>query len=123
GGVGGGGGGRLRGGAGARGEDGCHPKGAVRAAVRRMTDKRRLAIPADLHWGIRPAGDAATRLLLDFLRAAPPDLLVLAGDVGAGDEFDPCLALFDDLSCRKALVPGNHDIWVADGDPPPDSLP
>lgn len=81
-----------------------------------MTTALRLAITADLHWGIRPAGDAATRWLVDFLRAAPPDVLVLAGDVGAGEDFGHCLALFDELDCRKALVPGNHDIWVTSDD-------
>jgi predicted phosphohydrolase len=87
-----------------------------------MTTTLRLAITADLHWGIRTAGDEATRLLLAFLRTAPPDVLILAGDVGAGDDFAPCLALFDDLPCRKALVPGNHDIWVNPDDPRGDSL-
>ncbi len=82
----------------------------------------RLAITADLHWGIRPSGDEATRLLIEFLNSEPPDVLILAGDVGAGAEFDTCLALFDDLKCRKALVPGNHDIWVEDPDARGDSL-
>jgi predicted phosphohydrolase len=82
----------------------------------------RIAITADLHWGINEAGDAATRLLVDALQIEPPDLLILAGDIGAGDEFEPALALFDGLDCRKALVPGNHDIWVIDDDPRGDSL-
>jgi len=87
-----------------------------------MSATLRLAITADLHWGSHENGDAATRLLLDFLKQAPPDLLVLAGDVGAGDHFEECLAQFDALLCRKALVPGNHDIWVSDNDPRGDSL-
>jgi predicted phosphohydrolase len=82
----------------------------------------RVALTADLHWGIRPAGDEATRLLVDFLRREPPDLLILAGDVGAGKDFAPCLTLFADLPCRKALVPGNHDIWAEAEDPRGDSL-
>ncbi|HEY1379424.1 MAG TPA: metallophosphoesterase [Gemmataceae bacterium] len=82
----------------------------------------RIAVTADLHWGIHAAGDAATRLLVGELDANPPDVLILAGDVGAADEFDPALALFDGLDCRKALVPGNHDVWVADDDPRGDSL-
>ena len=87
-----------------------------------MPDTLRLAITADLHLGIRKSGDEATRLLMDFLRADPPDLLVLAGDQGAGDEFAACLKLFQDLPCQKALVPGNHDIWVEENDPRGDSL-
>jgi predicted phosphohydrolase len=77
-----------------------------------MSTRLRLALTADLHWGPHPRGDAATRLLVDFLRAHPPDLLVLAGDVGAADHFGECLALFGDVPGQKALVPGNHDIWV-----------
>jgi predicted phosphohydrolase len=78
-----------------------------------------VAITADLHWGHRKGADA-TRLLAAFLRERPPDVLVLAGDVGTGSLFEDCLRLFAELPCRKALVPGNHDLWVdEDG---PDSL-
>jgi 3',5'-cyclic AMP phosphodiesterase CpdA len=72
----------------------------------------RLAFTADLHWGSRAAGDAATRELVAALWEQPPDVLVLGGDVGASRHFGACLALFDGLPCRKALVPGNHDVWV-----------
>ncbi len=87
-----------------------------------MITSLRLAMTADLHWGIRAPGDQATRQLVASLEADPPDLLVLAGDVGADKDFGPCLALFDHLPCRKALVPGNHDIWVSSNDPRGDSL-
>jgi predicted phosphohydrolase len=87
-----------------------------------MTPRIRLAITADLHWGHNPGGDAATLQLRDALRERPPDVLVLAGDVGAGHHFDECLALFAELPGRKALVPGNHDIWVAEDDARGDSL-
>jgi predicted phosphohydrolase len=81
----------------------------------------RLAITADLHWGdVR--GDAPTRQLVAFLRAQPPDVLVLAGDIGTETLFDECLSLFADLPCRKVLVPGNHDIWVKRTDSRGDSL-
>ncbi len=82
----------------------------------------RLAFTADLHWGQRAEGDAATQALFAFLRAEPPDVLVLAGDVGTEDHFAGCLALFAGLPGRKALVPGNHDIWVRADDPRGDSL-
>src|SRR5262245_23994148 len=82
----------------------------------------RIALTADLHWGTHKDGDAATGKLVEFLRADPPDLLILGGDVGAGDDFGRCLALFDGLPSRKALVPGNHDIWVRSDDARGDSL-
>ena len=81
----------------------------------------RIAITADLHWGHRTGADAV-RLLASYLRAEPPDVLVLAGDLGVGPAFDDCLHLFADLPCRKALVPGNHDIWVHADDSEHDSL-
>ncbi len=87
-----------------------------------MAARLRLAVTADLHWGIRPRGDEATRQLVSFLEADPPDVLVIAGDVGAGEDFGPCLELFARLPGRKALVPGNHDIWVRPDDPRGDSL-
>src|SRR5687767_5565587 len=83
----------------------------------------RVAITADLHFGHRhPDGSAATHALAGDLFHDPPDLFVIAGDIGAGDEFERCLDLFADLPCRKALVPGNHDVWVRSDDPRGDSL-
>jgi 3',5'-cyclic AMP phosphodiesterase CpdA len=81
----------------------------------------RLAITADLHWGHR-RGEEATVLLRDFLADRPPDVFLIAGDVGTGPCFGECLGLFADLPCPKALVPGNHDVWVEDDDPRGDSL-
>ncbi len=88
-----------------------------------MKNPLRIAITADLHWGVRPSGDEATRLLVSVLHDPDerPDLLILAGDIGAGKDFGPCLDLFADIPCRKALVPGNHDIWVEANDPRGDS--
>lgn len=82
----------------------------------------RIAVTADLHWGPHATGNAATERLRDFLQQHPPDLLILAGDLGAGNEFAPCLELFAGVCPRKALVPGNHDIWVTTDDPRGDSL-
>jgi predicted phosphohydrolase len=80
-----------------------------------------IALTADLHWGIRPAGDAATLQLVSDLAADPPDVLVLGGDVGAGGDFERCLKLFANLPGRKALIPGNHDVWVEADDARGDS--
>jgi 3',5'-cyclic AMP phosphodiesterase CpdA len=87
-----------------------------------MNGRLRLAATADLHWGHSTRGDDATRLLHDFLIQQPPDVLLLAGDIGTGAHFQSCLALFRDLPCQKALVPGNHDLWVMPGDARGDSL-
>ena len=72
----------------------------------------RLAITADLHFGHNLRGDAATVLLHEHLLQDPPDLLLLGGDIGTDRHFTECLQLFADLPCRKALVPGNHDVWT-----------
>jgi 3',5'-cyclic AMP phosphodiesterase CpdA len=83
----------------------------------------RIAVTADLHYGTRhPSGNQATQDLADRLADEPPDLLILAGDIGAGEDFERCLALFDKIDCRKAAVPGNHDIWVRSFDNRGDSL-
>lgn len=72
----------------------------------------KLALTADLHWGHNARGDEAVRLLAEALHRSPPDVLVLAGDIGTVRHFAGCLEVFADLPCRKALVPGNHDVWV-----------
>ena len=83
----------------------------------------RIAVTADLHYGTRhTAGHRANLQLAARLAEQPPDLLILAGDIGAADDFERCLELFDRLPCKKAAVPGNHDIWVRTGDPDGDSL-
>jgi 3',5'-cyclic AMP phosphodiesterase CpdA len=82
----------------------------------------RIAVTADLHWGHNALGDQATQLLLERLTAHPPDLFLLGGDVGASAHFAACLDLFCELPCPRALVPGNHDLWVEANDPRGDSL-
>lgn len=82
----------------------------------------RIAVTADLHWGHNRTGDDATQLLFQHLESNPPDLLLLGGDIGTETHFEECLHLFHALPCRKALVPGNHDLWVATEDARGDSL-
>jgi predicted phosphohydrolase len=87
-----------------------------------MAASLRVAVTADLHWGHHARGDEATRLLCESLYRQPPDVLLLAGDLGTVHHFEECLALFDNLDCRKAMVPGNHDIWVEPDDARGNSL-
>lgn len=70
-----------------------------------------LAVTADLHWGHRRGVEANERLA-EWVGAHRPDVLVIAGDVGSGDNYESCLTQFQSLPGLKCLVPGNHDIWV-----------
>ena len=83
----------------------------------------RIAITADLHYGPRhSAGRKATHDLVQHLVEQSPDLTILAGDIGAGDDFAACMSLFDRVPGLKCCVPGNHDIWVQSDDERGDSL-
>ena len=72
----------------------------------------RLAVTADLHWGVHPGGDRATRALVQAVRDWSPDALALAGDVGEGEQFGACLRLFSGVEGARLVVPGNHDLWL-----------
>lgn len=82
----------------------------------------KIAVTADLHWGHGERGNHSTLALVEYLRQNPPDVLLLGGDLGTADYFNQCLELFVDLPCQKALVPGNHDVWISDNDLRGDSL-
>lgn len=77
--------------------------------------KLRIAVTADLHWGIA-RGMVANQAMANYLFENPPDVLIFAGDIGHDHFFEECLKTFENLNCTKALVPGNHDIWVASDD-------
>jgi hypothetical protein len=77
----------------------------------------RLAVTADLHFGLSRRGDAATLALRDRLRELAPDVFTIAGDVGEGPHFAPCLGLFEDVPDVRLPVPGNHDLWTRDPTP------
>lgn len=86
-----------------------------------MTLPLRIAVTADLHWGHHARGIEANRLLFAFVKEHPPDVLILAGDIGSGSQYADCLSHFASLTCPKVVVPGNHDVWV-DHDAEHDSL-
>lgn len=72
----------------------------------------RLAVTSDLHWGLDPAGDQATRELARQVEVLAPDVFVISGDVGEGECFLQCLELFSRLDGARLVVPGNHDLWT-----------
>lgn len=74
----------------------------------------KIAVTADLHWGVGRAGDRTTRALRDYLLAQPPDVFIVAGDVGEGGAFAGCLDRFRELPGVRLLIPGNHDLWLRD---------
>jgi predicted phosphohydrolase len=80
----------------------------------------RILASADLHVDLAN-GDAEWDMFRQFARSvadASPDVFVLAGDlVGLGKQFIPeGLGLFDRVSGVKLIVPGNHDLWLKEGD-------
>jgi 3',5'-cyclic AMP phosphodiesterase CpdA len=77
-----------------------------------MARSLRVAVTADLHWGHHVRGMAAVRLLFEHVKQHPPDLLILAGDIGTGSLYGDCLAQLAGVPCLKAALPGNHDVWV-----------
>lgn len=72
----------------------------------------RLAVTADLHWGLSARGDAATRALAHEIARLRPEVFVIAGDVGEGEQFARCLDLFAGVECARLVLPGNHDLWT-----------
>lgn len=74
----------------------------------------KLAVTADLHFGMGPRGEAATRALARHVETLAPDAFAIAGDVGEGRFFGECLALFEGLACPRLVLPGNHDLWLSD---------
>jgi 3',5'-cyclic AMP phosphodiesterase CpdA len=75
----------------------------------------RIAIAADLHYGNLTAPAAVERLVED-IRIARPDALVLAGDLGQPSrDFAACLAAFQSLAVPTGVLAGNHDVWREEG--------
>lgn len=78
----------------------------------------RLLVTADLHYGLRDAGDASTRELAQRICASDADALVLAGDNASMEPelFAECFRLFEGFRGRKLTICGNHDLWSRNGD-------
>ncbi|MBN1312495.1 MAG: metallophosphoesterase [Anaerolineae bacterium] len=55
--------------------------------------------------------------LASQIKRKVPDVLIIAGGLGEPlASFEAALSLFDDISCHKAMVLGNRDVWARDGE-------
>ncbi len=73
----------------------------------------RLAVTADLHYGITDRNTIA-RLVSD-IAAAECDVVCLAGDIGEPEtNFRAALKMFATLGIPCGVVAGNHDVWAND---------
>lgn len=71
----------------------------------------RVAITSDLHLGITKREEIEP--LVATIAAERPDLTVIAGDIGEGEEnIRACLALFEGMPGEVAALGGNHDVWA-----------
>ncbi len=73
----------------------------------------RVLATSDLHYS--PHYEREVEAFARGVVAEPPDVLIIAGDVGEGlTRFKRCLDLFAPLpaATTKIVVAGNHDFWV-----------
>ncbi|GAA0545062.1 3',5'-cyclic AMP phosphodiesterase CpdA [Rhizomicrobium palustre] len=75
----------------------------------------RIAHLSDLHCPAKTPGQAEA--LAASVNAAKPDLLIVTGDLtrrGRNREYRAALELLSAMPARRLVVPGNHDVPVAD---------
>ncbi len=75
----------------------------------------KIGLISDLHTDVTPWNKALVPHLIDAVRAAELDVLVIAGDLARHlVQLSETLDAFQlaDLACEKLFVPGNHDIWA-----------
>ena len=75
----------------------------------------KIGLVSDLHTDVTPLNKLLVPHLIDAVRAAELDVLVLAGDLARHLVLlSETLNAFQlaDLTCEKLFVPGNHDIWA-----------
>lgn len=75
----------------------------------------RIIITADLHY--RPSQREAYLAFARWVAAQQPDCFIVAGDTGHPLRlFQRALQLFDELTCPKLLLAGNHDVYRGEHD-------
>jgi len=75
--------------------------------------RMRILITADLHYN-NPRSRRLADELIDEMRSAPADVLLLIGDTAAsaGDDLERCLSRFEGFAGPKLFVAGNHELWT-----------
>ena len=77
----------------------------------------KIGLISDLHTDVTPWNKALVPHLIDAVKAAELDILVIAGDLARHlVQLSEILNAFQlaGLSCKKLFVPGNHDIWAVE---------
>ncbi len=70
---------------------------------------------SDLHIDSNPLNLKVWELLRETCEMAPPDLLLIAGDLAETVQaWEKALGLFSETSFQKIILPGNHDLWCRD---------
>jgi 3',5'-cyclic AMP phosphodiesterase CpdA len=82
----------------------------------------RIAFSSDFHIDASETNRKAVENIAERMRAAAPDVVVIAGDVGNTlEQLGETLTFFSDLCVPKFFVAGNHDVWVEEANPDIDS--
>jgi putative phosphoesterase len=73
----------------------------------------RIGITSDIHTDFSPSNRQIVNHLVDVVKHADLDVLIICGDVSPNIyTFTRTLSAFHDIPCKKLFVAGNHDIWV-----------
>jgi len=74
----------------------------------------RIGITSDIHTDISPANHKIVKHLSDIVQDSEIDVFIICGDISPSPlEFSKTISAFQDIQCKKLLVAGNHDIWIA----------
>src|SRR5262249_54739210 len=92
-------------------------RGGLRAETRRQLAAvapeevaMRIAVLSDLHLPRTPA--TVIEGVVAEIAAFAPKAVVLGGDLGeSSEDFEPCLSLFQMLTCPVLVLAGNHDVF------------
>jgi predicted phosphodiesterase len=76
----------------------------------------RLAFTSDLHIDSHAANRRVWQEMVAILQDIQPDVFICCGDIAAdARQFGLTLFALEPLRCPKLLVPGNHDVWIQNG--------